>query len=121
MRRRRGAAASLTGMGGAGLEAVLEDRSGPGPEGKLESRELNRLVLDAIRRLPAAEREVFFLRTQAMLTFREIALRLDAPLNTVLSRMHRAMQRIRKAMVRAGWTPPLEADRLRPGRGEARP
>jgi RNA polymerase sigma-70 factor (ECF subfamily) len=103
LRRRRAAAASLTSLTGDGLELVLEDRSGVRPEGKLESHELNRLIVKAIERLPAAEREVFFLRTQSMLTFREIALRLDAPLNTVLSRMHRAMNRIRKAMARGGW------------------
>lgn len=103
LRRRRAAAAPFTAVQGVGMEAALPDSAGTGPEKRLQSHELNRLILEVLRELPAAEKEVFLLRTQSMLSFREIAARLGAPLNTVLSRMHRALMRIRKAMWRAGW------------------
>ena len=104
-RRRKNGAHLFTSLGSDGFEAGLADREGLGPEGDFQSRELNHVIVEALRALSPAEREVFLLRTQAMLSFKEIAARLHAPLNTVLSRMHRALKRIRKDMSRAGWLP----------------
>lgn len=104
-RRKRNGAHPFTSLGNDGFEAALEDRESLDPERGLQSRELNRVILESLRALSAPEREVFLLRTQAMLTFKEIAVRLHAPLNTVLSRMHRALKRIRKDMSRAGCLP----------------
>jgi RNA polymerase sigma-70 factor, ECF subfamily len=104
-RRRKNGAHPFTSLGSDGFEAGLADREGLDPERDLQSRELNRVIVDALRALSPAEREVFLLRTQSMLSFKEIAVRLHAPLNTVLSRMHRALKRIRKDMSRAGWLP----------------
>jgi RNA polymerase sigma-70 factor (ECF subfamily) len=116
-RRRKGGAYPFTSLGSDGFEAGLEDREGLGPERDLQSRELNIVIVGSLRALSPAEREVFLLRTQAMLSFKEIATRLGAPLNTVLSRMHRALKRIRKDMRRAGWLPAGVTLRQDGGRG----
>jgi RNA polymerase sigma-70 factor (ECF subfamily) len=49
----------------------------------------------AVERLPEVQREVFLLRMHSGLTFREIAEVLACPLNTVLGRMHDAIERLR--------------------------
>ena len=51
-----------------------------------------------VDRLPAEQREVFLLREKSGLSFREIAAKLDCPLNTALGRMHYAMDHLRKAL-----------------------
>ncbi len=103
IRRRSAQAASFSELSVAGIEPRLEVTCGQTPHRCLESRELSALVQQVMRRMPAPEREVFLLRTQALLPFREIANRVGAPLNTVLSRMHRAMKRIRHAVIEEGW------------------
>ncbi len=95
--------ASFSQLESPGRPLRLEDSSGSPPEASLSSRELSKAVLRALQDLPDAERKVFFLRTQTQLSFREIAERLGAPLNTVLSRMHRALKRVRRALGREGW------------------
>ena len=54
-----------------------------------------RAVMDAVRALPDEQREVFLLREEGDLSFREIAELTGAPLNTVLGRMHYAMETLR--------------------------
>ena len=55
-------------------------------------------VRNAIRALPAAQREVVELRQQPGLTFQEIADRLGRPLGTVLTQMRAALARIGAAL-----------------------
>ena len=105
-RRRRVRATPFSDVWEEHLEAGLEDRHELLPERCLQSRELNLLIVRILKDLPDQEREVFLLRTQSMLSFREISGQLGAPLNTVLSRMHRALKRIRKTMRQAGWAFP---------------
>jgi RNA polymerase sigma-70 factor (ECF subfamily) len=102
LRCRRQRSARESGLPG-NLESRALDPVQDRPETGLRSREFSELVLRAMRRMPEAERRVFLLRTQSTLSFREIALRLDAPINTVLSRMHRALKRIRGVLVQEGW------------------
>jgi RNA polymerase sigma-70 factor (ECF subfamily) len=102
-RRRRVRAAPFSDVWEEHLEAGLEDRTGAQPETSFQSRELNLLIVRILKDLPEQEREVFLLRTQSLLSFRDISRELGAPLNTVLSRMHRALKRIRRAMIQAGW------------------
>jgi RNA polymerase sigma-70 factor (ECF subfamily) len=58
-------------------------------------------LAEAIGRLPSAQRAVVCLRVYGELPFREIARILDAPLNTVLGRMHQATLALRRALVPA--------------------
>lgn len=65
---------------------------------KERSSELHRAILD----LPEREREVVLLRLEANLPFREIAEIADAPLGTVLARMHSAKRRLKEALQTKG-------------------
>lgn len=57
-----------------------------------------RALLQAVRELPEAQREVFLLREEGDLSFREIADITGAPLNTVLGRMHEAIKTLRSTL-----------------------
>lgn len=57
-----------------------------------------RAVMDAVRALPRDQREVFLLREESGLSFKEIAEMTGAPINTVLGRMHYAMQHLKEKL-----------------------
>ena len=67
-------------------------------DARLLERELRTAVRNAVRALPAAQREVVELRQQRGLTFQEIADRLGRPLGTVLTQMRAALARISAAL-----------------------
>jgi len=67
-------------------------------DARLLERELRTAVRNAVRALPAAQREVVELRQQRGLTFQEIADRLGRPLGTVLTQMRAALARISTAL-----------------------
>ncbi len=79
------------------LRETLRD-SGAGPDEMAGRAELARRLERAVGELPEKERQVFLLRQNANLSFREIAEIRGEPLNTVLSRMRRAMQRLRRSL-----------------------
>lgn len=89
-------------LGGEGEgERTLQDLvADPGPNvvKRLGDRELCDKVRAVAATLPEAQREVFLLRVDAELSFREIAEMTGAPLNTVLGRMHYAVQHLRKTL-----------------------
>jgi RNA polymerase sigma-70 factor (ECF subfamily) len=73
-------------------------RQSPSPLEDLEDRERRAALLRAVERLPVEQRQVFLLREEAGLSFKEIAEMLGCPINTALGRMHYAMEHLRKAM-----------------------
>lgn len=73
-----------------------------------------RAVLDAaMARLPAEQRAVFALRVVEELSYKEIAEALDISIGTVMSRLSRAREKLREALL-----PYLGATTLRAGGGE---
>ncbi len=68
------------------------------PLDRLEEEERKRALLKAVERLPWEQRQVFLLREEAGLSFREIADMTGCPLNTALGRMHYAMEALRKSL-----------------------
>jgi len=64
----------------------------------LEEEERRRALLKAVERLPFDQRQVFLLREEAGLSFREIAELVSCPLNTALGQMHYAMDSLRKSL-----------------------
>jgi RNA polymerase sigma-70 factor (ECF subfamily) len=68
----------------------------PRPDESAEHAERRRKLIAAVEQLPEALREVVALRLGSGLKFEEIAELLGAPLGTVLSRMHSAVQRLRQ-------------------------
>ena len=69
------------------------------PERELDSADLERVISDAVGKLPPEQREVFLLRQQE-LPFRDIAAIQQCSINTVLGRMQYAIKSLRK-LIRA--------------------
>ena len=66
------------------------------PDERSIAAEDRQRLLDAVARLPPAQREVVVLRLSAELKFEEIAELLGIPLGTALSRMNAAVRHLRK-------------------------
>ncbi|MEM1024956.1 MAG: sigma-70 family RNA polymerase sigma factor [Myxococcota bacterium] len=76
-----------------------------GAERSLDRKRLRIALSAAVDQLPEAQREVFLLREEAGLSFKEIAEVTGASENTVKSRMRYALQALKSALIDAGWTP----------------
>ena len=70
----------------------------PSPEDAILATERRTALLDALRRLPDADREVISYRYLLELSEVETAAALDIPVGTAKSRLSRAMDRLRAAM-----------------------
>jgi RNA polymerase sigma-70 factor (ECF subfamily) len=79
------------------LHDIVADPA-PGVVRQAGARELCEHVQAIVAGLPEAQREVFLLRTDGGLSFKEIAALQNAPLNTVLGRMHYAVKRLRSEL-----------------------
>jgi RNA polymerase sigma-70 factor, ECF subfamily len=80
-----------------------------------ESARMRPLLQQALLALPAEQREVFILREQAGLPFREIAEMVGVNENTVKSRMRYALEGLRKALLAAGVSAEVASDDAAPG------
>ena len=67
----------------------------PGPDMRAHSRDLGKAIELALAQLPAEQREVFTLRMEADMAFKDIAKMQRVSLNTALSRMHYALDKMR--------------------------
>lgn len=72
--------------------------AGLGPDGLVGGRELGLRIEAAAAKLPADQREVFWLRMQADLSFKEIAKIQKCSINTALARMQYAVSKLRKEL-----------------------
>lgn len=70
----------------------------PSPRDLLMEQERYDLLEAAVGQLPEAMREVYILRAMNDVPFKDIAVIQNAPLGTVLSRMHQAVQRLQKVI-----------------------
>jgi RNA polymerase sigma-70 factor, ECF subfamily len=91
---------ALNRIRGAGRAAAFEARyeapeSPPSAEERLERRELDGALADAVEKLPPRLAEVYRLRTSG-LSYEEMAVVLEAPLGTVKSRMHELVKQLRE-------------------------
>jgi RNA polymerase sigma-70 factor (ECF subfamily) len=73
---------------------LVDTREKGRPERQVEQRELARLIEECLDQLPPAYRTVVALRHVADLSYAEIALSADLPINTVRSRLHRGRERL---------------------------
>ena len=81
----------LQRQGATDHEQIIEDDA----TDKVILTEMTDKVRRALSDLPDAWRDVVLLRIEENLTFQQIASRLDIPLGTALTRMRRALERIR--------------------------
>lgn len=77
----------------------------PGPQQLAESSDLRRSIDDAIDQLSPEDRAVIVMREVQQLPYDEIATALELPLGTLKARLHRARERLRTKLFRAGVTP----------------
>jgi RNA polymerase sigma-70 factor (ECF subfamily) len=68
----------------------------------VESREVHRLVADAVAALPEEQREAVILKEYQGLTFPEIAAIQGVPVSTVKTRLYRGLSVLRERLVRQG-------------------
>jgi RNA polymerase sigma-70 factor (ECF subfamily) len=68
----------------------------PTPDIKIDKFEVKKIIDEALSQLPAEQRQVLLLREHSELSFREIAEMLNCPLNTVLTRMRYALNKLNK-------------------------
>ena len=86
---------------GAEEGRALEDRlASPklGPEQEAAGRELGGRIAEAVARLPEEQREVFLLRTEGDVPFKDIAKLQGTSINTALARMHYAVRKLRSEL-----------------------
>jgi RNA polymerase sigma-70 factor, ECF subfamily len=79
---------------GSALETQFAGR-GLSPAKVTEGRDMGRRIAEAIARLPAEQREVFLLRTEGDVPFKEIAGIQGISINTALARMQYALGKLR--------------------------
>jgi len=82
---------------GLALHERLAD-TGLNPADKTAGRALGRRIEEAAAELPLEQREVFWLRMQAGLSFKEIAKVQKCSINTALARMQYAVSKLRKEL-----------------------
>ena len=80
---------------GPSLESRIES-PGLGPADEADSRDLGRRIKAAVANLPDEQREVFLMRTEGGLPFKEIAKIQGASINTALARMQYALAKLRE-------------------------
>jgi RNA polymerase sigma-70 factor (ECF subfamily) len=103
-------AASLDQPLGAGEDqdvTLLSKLAGdePAPDREAHNRRLRDCLQRAVEELSQEQREVFVMREDAGLPFEEIARIVEAPVNTVKSRMRYALQNLRTRLEAEGFEP----------------
>ena len=96
---------SLDASVGDEAGATLVDRipsRGRSPSDAAEGAELTARLQKAVAQLPPEQREVFLLRTEGDVPFKEIAAMQDVSINTALARMQYAINRLRKLLHEEG-------------------
>lgn len=83
--------------GGRTMGETVADK-GPGVERQAASRRLQQRIQEAVGTLSEEQREVFLMREQLNMPFKEIADVIGCPENTVKSRMRYALEHLRKQL-----------------------
>ncbi|PID39719.1 MAG: RNA polymerase subunit sigma [Proteobacteria bacterium] len=83
--------------GGRTMGETIADKA-PGVERQAASRRLQDRIQQAVGRLSDEQREVFLMREQLNMPFKEIAEVIGCPENTVKSRMRYALEHLRKQL-----------------------
>lgn len=86
------------------IEALADPA--PTPDRLVAGKETGELIATAVASLPPEQREVFLLRMEADVPFKEIAAMQGVSINTALARMQYALEKVRAALSpREGGTP----------------
>jgi len=96
--RRQRLRAALSFSSSGEKEMQVEPRTDETPESRLVAAERGRAALEAVRKLPAKQREVFVLKHLEGLKIREIARVLSCAEGTVKAHLFRAVRAVEKSM-----------------------
>jgi RNA polymerase sigma-70 factor (ECF subfamily) len=80
--------------GGRTLADVIPGND-PGPRRRIEANDLGKAIAAAVAGLPDEQQEVFLMRVEADLSFKEIAKAQRVSINTALARMQYALAKLR--------------------------
>jgi len=88
-------------------ETVMDSKpdAAPGPQHLAQSTELGRLIERELGELSPQDRAVVVMREVQGLPYDEIAQTLELPLGTLKARLHRAREKLRTRLARAGVAP----------------
>lgn len=78
---------------------ISELHHGDSPSKKLERKETYKLIMDALEKLPADQKQVILLRELEGLSYKEISDVMDIPEGTVMSRLFYARKKLQKLLV----------------------
>jgi RNA polymerase sigma-70 factor (ECF subfamily) len=90
--------------------ADAHEADAPSTETTVELRDRRQIVQEALKKLPADQREALELAYYGGFTQSELAERLAVPLGTVKSRMFAGLRRLRDLLAEAGFDPELASD-----------
>lgn len=90
---------SLDGQNRAGI-SLMDTIPGPGrsPAAQVGNRDLGRKIAEAVAALPTEQKEVFLMRVEGDLAFKEIGKIQRVSINTVLARMQYALAKLRNEL-----------------------
>ena len=74
------------------------DKGQPAPDARLQQLEANAVLQDALSQLSDQERELVLLRHYSDMSFKDIAADYNLPVGTVLSKVHRALKKLKDIM-----------------------
>lgn len=74
----------------------VESISPANPEDELSGKQMHESIMKRVNALEIGQKQVFLLRMEGGLMFREIAELMNEPLNTVLGRYHQAVQALKQ-------------------------
>ena len=74
------------------------DTNQPSPDSRLQQLEANTVLYSALTQLSDQERELVLLRHYSDMSFKEIAADCNLPVGTVLSKVHRALKKLKDIM-----------------------
>ena len=97
--------ASITEVSEGRLSAAL-----PGPHEVLTGRRFARALQGALESLSQSHREIVVWRDLDGLTYEEISARIDLPVGTVKSRLHRGRAQLQRALALRGYRAPNAAE-----------
>jgi RNA polymerase sigma-70 factor (ECF subfamily) len=82
---------------GGSLANILAD-SCPSPSDQAEARDMGLAIAEAVKQLPEPQKEVFLMRVEADLSFKEISKIQKVSINTALARMQYALAKLRTVL-----------------------
>ena len=96
-RNKRDVSLDATDVQGRSMAELLREPA-PGPDERITDNDLGGRIKTAIDELPVEQKEVFIMRTQSGLSFKEIAGSQNVSINTALARMQYALAKLRAAL-----------------------